>query len=70
MPRRRKQQSPGAHKCAYTREEAVQHAAAIRSGSWDGSPESRVNAYFDQYAKCWRIGKLNKWEANHRQRER
>ena len=70
MPRRRKGPSPWAHKAEYTREEAVERAKEIRSGHRSDEPESRVDAYYDQYARCWRIGKLKKWEANHFARER
>ena len=74
MPRRRKEPFPWAHKAEYTREEAVERAKdkdkEIRSGHKSDDPESRVNAYYDQYARCWRIGKLHKWEANHVARER
>ena len=70
MPRHRKEPSPWAHKVEYTREEAVERAKEIRSGHGSGSPESRVDAYYDKYARCWRVGKLKKWEADHFARER
>ncbi len=65
MPRRRKEPSPWAHKEEYTREEAVERAKEIRSGHGSGD-----HAYYDPYTKCWRVGKLKKWEANHCARER
>eukprot|EP00523_Entomoneis_sp_CCMP467_P004029 CAMPEP_0168748676 /NCGR_PEP_ID=MMETSP0724-20121128/16300_1 /TAXON_ID=265536 /ORGANISM="Amphiprora sp., Strain CCMP467" /LENGTH=68 /DNA_ID=CAMNT_0008796515 /DNA_START=51 /DNA_END=257 /DNA_ORIENTATION=+ len=54
-----------AHKNRYTRQEAIDRAAEIRSGHGGGSPESRVDAYYDYQAKCWRVGKVRKYEANH-----
>ncbi len=50
--------------CYYTKEEAIEQAKAIRSGHGGGTPECRVDAYYDHDAKCWRIGKVHKWEAN------
>jgi hypothetical protein len=52
-------------KLRYTREEAIQAAAAIRSGHGGGTPESRVDAYYDDVAKCWRIGKVKKRDAGY-----
>jgi len=49
----------------YTKQEAIDRAAVIRSGHGGGTPESRVDAYYDPYGKCWRIGKVKKRFANY-----
>ena len=48
----------------YTKAEAIAMAAQYRSGYASGSPESRIDAYYDPDAKCWRVGKLKKKDAN------
>lgn len=48
----------------YTRAEAIAAAAQYRSGHGGGSPESRIDAYYDYDAKCWRVGKVKKRYAN------
>ena len=51
-------------KSRYTKAEAIAMAAYYRSGHSGGSPESRIDAYYDYDAKCWRVGKLKKRDAN------
>jgi len=68
MPRKNNR-SPWHFKHAYgSYDEAVQQAQGIRSGHQSGSPESRVDAYYDKFDKCWRIGKVPKCMANHQKR--
>jgi len=65
MPTRKSNYSPWHYKHAYdSYEEAAQRAQEIRSGHQSGSPESRVDAYYDNFADCWRIGKVPKHMAN------
>ena len=57
-------------KARYTKAEAIAKAAFYRSGHGGGTPESRIDAYYDHSAKCWRVGKLKKYEANKHPRMR
>jgi hypothetical protein len=51
-------------KARYTKAEAIAMAAFYRSGHKAGTPESRIDAYYDPCAKCWRVGKVKKRQAN------